>query len=660
MSEQPESTGVRRREFLKILGATGAATATLGCGTGEVERLIPYLIHPDQTVPGVSSYYATTCRECSSACGVIAEVRDGRTIKLEGNPDHPLNRGALCARGQAALQGLYNPDRYRGPMVRQGGRLVPTTWDQAMQLLVQRIGEARAGGRAANALFLNRHETGSFAAFLDSWLSAMGMPPALSLDVLAQTAVMEANRQSYGVAWPSLDFGAARLIVSFGADFLDDWGATIPQQLDFADARAKLATAPRMIYIGPRRSLTGLNADEWIACKPGAELAIARALQSGAKGGGGGGDNASVEQAAQLSGVPAAQLQRLAAEIAASKPSLLLAGARTANASELALTINALNQSLGNVGATVKPTSPITSFDGTTPAAELLATVQRMRSGQVPIAFVRGVNPAFTIPRAVDFAGAFARVPFKVAFSSYPDETSEMCDLVLPDHHPLESWGDATPVPGTIGLQQPTMEPVFNTRQTADVLLLAARSGGVSVGAGATTTWRDLFISRIPGGAAALTAALPRGLMPGSLQGAPSRRPAVAPAPTPSPLPPPTESAPGDFYLVVYPSSVLGDGSGANKPWLQELPDPVTKIAWQTWVEVHPLTAARLGIESGDLIRVSGPGGKAVEVPAYVYLGIRQDTVAMAFGRGHSAYGRYAKDVGVNPLDLFASGTDAR
>jgi anaerobic selenocysteine-containing dehydrogenase len=131
---------VKRREFLKVLGVGTAATAMVGCGTEKVEKLIPYLVSPDQTVPGVSTYYATTCRECSAACGVIAETRDGRTIKLEGNPDHPVNRGALCARGQAALQGLYNPDRYRGPMVRRNGQLQAVKWEEGRNAQSRRSG----------------------------------------------------------------------------------------------------------------------------------------------------------------------------------------------------------------------------------------------------------------------------------------------------------------------------------------------------------------------------------------------------------------------------------------------------------------------------------------------------------------------------------------
>jgi anaerobic selenocysteine-containing dehydrogenase len=215
MSDADGTAGLRRREFLKVIGATSAAASAVGCSRERVEQLIPYVTSPDHTVPGVSTHYATTCRECAAACGVIAEVRDGRAIKLEGNPAHPLNRGALCARGQSALQGLYNPDRFRTPMLRQNGRLAATTWETAQATLMARLAAARSGGQAGNVTFLNQTESGSFPAFLDSWLGALGFPPHLAYDAEADLAVREANRQAYGVAWPGRVFTAARRSVSF-------------------------------------------------------------------------------------------------------------------------------------------------------------------------------------------------------------------------------------------------------------------------------------------------------------------------------------------------------------------------------------------------------------------------------------------------------------
>ena len=634
MSSETKTSGVKRREFLKVVGATGAATAAIGCSSERVEKLIPYFVSPDETVPGVSTYYATTCRECSAACGVIAETRDGRAIKLEGNPDHPLNRGALCARGQAALQGLYNPDRYRGPMIRRGGKLVQTTWDEALKLFGEKLAESRA--QAANAVFINRHESGNFPAFLNGWLSTVGMPAAISIDPDADYAAIAANRQAYGVSWPRLDFSAAKLIISFGADFLDGWGASVPQQLDFADARAKGTTAPRFVYVGPRRTLTGLNADQWISVRPGGELAIVNMLSG----------SMPVSQAAQESGVDAATLTALQTELAASKPAMILAGGNSLNGIDLCSAANSLNQSVGAVGATIKSGEPVNSYEGIESPAVLRAAAQRMQAGTVPMLMIRNVNPVYTMPKTSGFAAAMSKVPFKVSFSSVKDETSELCDLILPDNHSLESWGDAEPVRGTLSLQQPVMDPVFDTRSTADVIIAVSKSG---VPASTQPDYRSTVIARFPGGAAALAAALPKGIASGTSTPLPAPRAAAAIAPA--------AASNGDFFLVVYPHPVLGTGAGANKPWLQELPDPVTKIAWQTVAELHPATAKRLGVENGDHVVVETSAGK-LSLPVYAYLGVQQNTVAIAAGRGHGeGSGRYAK-AGHNAFDLLPYSED--
>ena len=642
-TESPNS-GVQRRDFLKVLGGGAALATTVGCSSERVEKLIPYLNSPDNTVPGVSTYYATTCRECSAACGLIAETRDGHTIKLEGNPEHPLNRGALCARGQAGLQGLYNPDRYRQPMVRKDGKLVPTTWDDALHLMSQKLGEIRSRGQASQAVFINQHESGSFPAFLDQWLAAFGMPAHISYDAEADVAAIAAHRAAYGVAWPAFDFTAARLIVSFGADFLETWGPSVPQQLSWADARAKLADAPRFVYVGPRRSLTGLNADEWIDCKPGSEVVIARALAG----------QASVADAAQASGVRGEKLAQLVSEFQAARPNIVLASGRSPNSSELLTVVTQINKSTGAVGTTIRPDQAITSYEGIDSPATVRALVDRMQSGSVPLIMIRGSNPAYTVPKSAGFAAALAKVPFKVSFASTMDDTSELCDLVLPDHHSLEQWGDAEPIRGTLSLQQPAMDPVFDSRATADVLIALAKGDVTNAAKYPYADYRTWLIARIPGGAAALTAALPKGIMAGTSLGRTASTPVAAPRAGAA-----IEQTQGDFYLIVHPHPVLGDGRGANKPWLQELPDPVNKTLWQTVVEIHPLTAERLGIQDGDIVQIT-TGAGSVSVPAYMYLGVRQDTLAIASGRGHSqqAAGRYAY-AGENAFDLLPLAEDA-
>ena len=255
--------------------------------------------------------------------------------------------------------GLYNPDRYRQPMVREGGALKPTTWDNAISLLATKIDEVKKANGAGNVLFVNHHETGTFSGFLDEWLAAQGMPAHLSVDALAPQATIAANQKAYGVAWPALDFSAARLIISFGADFLDGWGMSVPQQLDWADARAKIEDAPSLVYVGARRSLTGLNADQWIAAKPGSEMAICDAITG----------KQTAAAASDASGVPVATIEALTAAVkAAGNGVMALCGITSADAVECGVAVAGINKTAGSVGVTIKPAARLTPVMPTWPA----------------------------------------------------------------------------------------------------------------------------------------------------------------------------------------------------------------------------------------------------------------------------------------------------
>src|SRR5213596_1951062 len=254
---------MNRRRFLKILGVTGGGAAALsGCGIGPepTQRLLPYLVAPDDQIPGVATWYATLFRSCAAGCGLRARVREGRVVKLEGNPDSPINHGRLCARGQAGLQGLYNPDRFPSPQVRgAGGRLEETTWEKAIQLLSQKVADARGKG----IVFVTGQETGAFAGLVDEWMRAVG-----------------GRRLAFGTsAVPHYDFAAAKYIISFGADFMETWLSPVEFQNAFTRAHAFAAgadsTMAKYVYVGPRLSLTGLSADEWIAARAGAEGLLA-------------------------------------------------------------------------------------------------------------------------------------------------------------------------------------------------------------------------------------------------------------------------------------------------------------------------------------------------------------------------------------------------
>ena len=248
--------GINRRRFLAVLGTAGGGAAALGaCGFGPepVEKLIPYLIPPDDQIPGTATYYATTCRECPAGCGLHVRVREGRAVKLEGNPRSPINRGRLCARGQAGLQGLYNPDRVRAPLARGAdGRLAPVTWEQALDTLRSRLRDARGRGIA----FVTAHEPTAFGDLVDEWAQAVGARH-VTYEPFAFEALREGNRRAFGTAAiPSYDFARARHVVSFGADFLDTWLSSVEWQNGFARARTESDTGAKLVYVGPRMPVT--------------------------------------------------------------------------------------------------------------------------------------------------------------------------------------------------------------------------------------------------------------------------------------------------------------------------------------------------------------------------------------------------------------------
>ncbi len=668
------SDGMNRRGFLKVLGVTGGgATALSGCSTDNVERLIPYLVPPENFVPGVATYYASTCRECPAGCGFHVRVREGRAVKVEGNPQHPINRGRLCARGQASLQGLYNPDRIRGPLARtEAGAFEPVSWDDAMNRIVERM----RGVPADRVWLVTGGEAGTFDALVRDWLGALGGGQRVVHEPLALEALRYANRVVFGVdSLPHYDFAAARYVLSFGADFLETWLSPVEHTRDFSISHGYHdGEMGRYVHVEPRLSMTGMAADEWIAPTPGTEgllaLAVAHVIvrdglatvPADASRVRGLLDRHEPNTVSAGTGVAVEIIERLAREFT-EHPSVAVAagvGAQHDRAHHAAAAVNILNYVAGNVGRTVtlREGAEATNASAYSGMVEL---AQALRSDRVGVLLVHGANPAYSTPAGLAFAEAMSSADFRVSFSRFPDETAMECDLILPDHDPLEQWNDHEPRPGIYALQQPVMQPVFDTRQTGDVLLsLVSLLGGNVTGNLGAATFKDYLRARwtelqrrMRDGRPFETfwnESLQRG---GVWTEVRSRR--VSLADDAGNLDARPWEAPGDdrFTLVAYPTSVLSDGRGANRPWLQELPDPVTKITWGSWVELHPHTAERLGIREGEFVEVTSDHGSVI-VPAYPYPGIREDTVAIPLGQGHTSFGRYAENRGANALALLS------
>lgn len=659
------SDGIKRRDFLKVLGVGGASAGLAGCSTQSAEKLLPYVVPPEDITPGVATWYTSVCGECAAACGMWVRTREGRAVKVEGNPNHPLSGGALCSRGYASIQGLYHADRFSGPLVRRNGALESISWDEAEALLAERL-----QGAGGNVLMINGTTGPTLSDIVDGFVSAVG-GQRVEYDGLADAPLREATRIAFGQdVIPRYDFGAANFVLSFGADFLETWGTPTAYARGFSSVSGEDGGQKGMfVFVGPRLSLTGQNADEWFPIEPGSEAALALGMASVlAAEGGDAGPYASilsaydVSAAAAATGLDAESIADLARRFAENGPSLAVGPGLSGhhrNATAANLAVHVLNAVAGNIGRTVHLDTP-ESGASSRPYGELEEAIGAMAGGGVDVVLVHGANPAFSLPPTSGFTEAFSQVPFKVSFASEPDETAALADLILPDRHFLEAWGDASSRPGLYAIQQPVMQPVphFETKQVGDVLLSLGARMGVPFGPATLYDhlrgrWQELHA--VSGSGSDFESWWKEVLREGSVTVAASTGGVAAVLREPDAaltFDAPALDGDGEFALVVYPSTRFGAGKQASLPWMQELPDPVSKIAWHSWVEIHPDAAERLGVRDGDVVRVASPHGE-LSVPVWTYPGIREDTVALQMGSGRTVAGRFGTGRGVNPLVLL-------
>jgi molybdopterin-containing oxidoreductase family iron-sulfur binding subunit len=653
--------GFSRRAFLRIAGATGALASC--SAKPATQKLIPLLVPADDIIPGVPLFYRTVCRECPAGCGVTARTREGRAVKLEGNPDDPIGRGALCARGQAAIQALYHPDRFTGPLRRgPDGKLAPVGWDEAEDRLAKAMAGAAARGPGRVRL-VTRAEAGAAGAIQQALLAAVGGRPGdrLVLEPLDPTPIRAAGAALFGRAeLPVLDLGAARTVVSFGADFLETWGSPVESTRQFASGRGRVGPErTRLVWVAPRLALTGVSADRWIRVRSGGELPLAlgllRWLLDPANAVPGLPPDAgalfrilqqmTLTDLASRAGVDPTEVEAVARELARRRPSAVIGpgpASQGPDATALAGAVLLLDLVLGNLGKTIRYGLGA-GEDVPSSATDAAGLVSAMAAGAVDVLLVQNADLLGALPSALQAGAALERVPLVVSFSLRPDATTARAHLVLPDQHTLESFGDVSPRAGVLQLAQPVMTPLADTRPAAQVLLEVAGRMQLQKPLAPSADLHDYLQARdgeraqkapgAPGDAAlAWRQALERGGVwtdPGP--GEPPRLvPGAAERLLALPAAPAAAAEPG-LDLVVFPTTLRGDGGGADLPWLREIPDTLSSVSWSAWAELSPATAGRLGARTGDLLAITTPVGRA-EVPVYVYPGIRDDAVAVPLG----------------------------
>jgi len=673
-----------RREVLKLVGVTAlGAVAFNGCLYPARELWVesPHRI-PEDLVTGVDNWYATLCRQCGSAEGVLVRVVEGRAKKVEGNPDYPTNQGKSFARCQTAVQELYHPDRLTRPL-RRGQ---PVDWEGALGELAARLRSART------VVVATRPVRGSQALLLRRFTEALGARH-LTLDPTGEHArVREAVRRAFGSPLiPHFDIQNTRTLLSFGAGFLDTWLSPVNYGRQYGAFRG---ARPRgyFVHAEPRMSMTASNADRWLPVRPGTEgvlaLSIAYVLMeeglaerdaSARMTGGRGPEVLSAfrpEEAERITGVSAETIREVARRFGKERPSLALAGGpagAVTNGLENLVSAFLLNHLVGSVGrkggVLLNPLPPLEEAETRalpplSTLADWRALIEEMDAGRVDVLILRGVNPIHELPAILGFRFALERVPFVVQIASVPDEVTPLAHLVLPEHTGLEDWGDDIPDPGpgypVVGVQQPVVRPIHSTLGFADILLAVAGRLGLGL---PWETGRDLV---------AETARALYETGRGSVRGrtfedfwvgllarggwwdpeAGPARPGDPPA-LPTALSTPRTEGEGEFHLLPYVHIGLGVGETAHLPWLQNMPEPLTTAVWTTWVEMSPATAQRLGVVEGDVVRVEGPSG-AMEAPVLYHFASPPDVVAVPMGQGHTAYTRYAQNRGANPLTVVA------
>jgi anaerobic selenocysteine-containing dehydrogenase len=683
---------VTRREFLLTTSVAAGAVLFAGCvpPPREVEGESRVLLAED-LLSAYDNWYATTCRGCQAGCGVVVRVVDGRARKVEGNPDHPLNAGKLCARGQATVQEQYHPDRLQGPLQRDpaqraSGSFESIGWPDALDALTKRLGDLRQQGRQADVSLITPPLDAHQAFLVGQFASAYGLK-WLPFEPVSDAPLREASRRVFGLdQLPWFDVRNARTVLSFGADFLGTWLSPVRFGLEYGifrqgtyDVRAfqphtEAQPRGRLIQVDTHLSTTAASADEWVWTRPGMEgvlaLSVAQAL-----GASGVPDAYAPEQTAERTGVAAERVRRIAGELREHQPSLVigggLAGAYTHGTETLAaiLSLNALLGNFGKPGGILPvPAGPLADLPARAPGRPLNEwqdLVARMNDGREQAVLVLGgANPVHGLPAALGFADALRKVPFVASFASFGDDTALLADLVLPSSLPLEEWGDASPYPtGAVSVQQPVVQAIFDTRSAWDVLLALAEQLGNPL---PWATFKDLLQAQLDGlrpagmGQAEWWSGL---LQHGVATGSPSQAGGALPTGgTPQGgtgpgggLPEPTFAGDPETYpfnLVVFPHNTLGVGEAAHLPWLQAAPDPVTSVTWQSWVELNPAVAARLQLTEGDLVAVESPAGR-VEVLAYVSPAAPREVLAMPLGQGHAGFGRWANGRGANPMQLL-------
>jgi len=642
-SDNLDEGSTKRRDFLKFLGFSVGAATLAACET-PVNKAIPYLNKPEEVTPGVPNFYASTFFDGTDYASILVKTREGRPIKIVGNKKSKLTSGALNARVNSSVLGLYDSARATGPM--KGGEATDwATVDKEVGAALAKLGEAGGSIAILTETIISPSTKKAIAEFATKYGEGV---KHVTYDAISASGALEANELCFGVrALPVYDFAAADVVVSFGADFIAGFPNGAANAVGYGKMRDPKSGMSRHFQFESNMSLAGSNADVRVAIKPSESAAAVISLYNKVAAATGGNT---------LSGGTSeydATIAKAAKELVAAKGKGIVVS--NSNDAGVQAVVNAINNLLGNYGTTLNMANPLYIKGGVD--AEMNQLVADMKGGKVGALLIHGVNPSYSYGNAADFNAGLAKVGLTVSFGDRLDETAAAgVTYLAPDNHYLESWNDSEAQAGSYSLTQPTIQPLFDTRQFQESLLkwsgndsdyysyIKANWAGIHTSSpDAGLLFNDFFNTALFNGVFESGTV---GETPAFVGDVTAAAGAIKKVPA------------GELELELYVKAGMGDGSQANNPWLQELPDPISRVTWDNYITMSPKQMEELGfsrLERGDFMADVAElkvGEVTITAPVYPSPGQKYGTVGLAVGYGRTAAGKCGNEVGVNAFAL--------
>lgn len=646
LNEAGLSTVTPRRDFLKALGFGLGAVTLAACQTAPVHKSIPYLVKPEEVTPGIPNYYTSSFNGQS----ILVKTREGRPIKIEPNPNAGQFNCGTDARAQASVLDLYDVSKLKAPALVKDGKVEETTWAKIDSFVKGELAKAQASGKKIR-IVSSTVNSPSTNAVIATFIAKYPAAKLVQYDAVSYTGIIQANQNSFGKAvLPKYNFDKADLIVSFSADFLGTWisGEEFTAQYT-ANRNYKSLENKKMsrhIQFESGMSLTGTNADTRVPVKLSEEgpalIALYNAITGSTLPGGTLGNNTTADKVIKL----------VAKELVQAKgKGLVVCGSNDVSTQIL---VNAINAAIGSYGTTIDLDNPCYLYAGND--AEFNGLVAEMNRGEVGAVLFLNSNPVYDAANAKAFTDALAKVPAKISFSDRADETATACDAIAINHNYLESWGDANAYEGYYSIVQPTINPVFNSRQAEESLLTWADAPVKDYYQFVRSNWEAKML---PAVGLKWEEVLEKGVVTSTAKPAGAYSFTQSLAQVATSIANSSKALDKDVQLQVYENIPMRDGKNANNAFLQELPDPVSKVTWDNFVALAPKFAEKLKVKEFDVVTVKGNNGYSVDLPVLIQPGQAQGTASIALGYGRTKVGKAGNDVGKNafPFVSFVNGT---